>query len=487
MSHFLQSLRDAAPYIHAHRGRTFVVVAPGSVLASASQAALLGDIALLHAMGVRVVLVFGARAQLEQRLEERGIASTLVGGVRVTDESALHELQAAAGALLMQLMGGLSQRLVGSPMAGAQMHVRTGNFVEARPMGLIDGTDFGFSGRVLDVDQNGIRQALAAGDMVLLPPLGFSLTGEVFNLSAHALGGAIAARLQAEKLVVLAPEASALRQRYETQGGHVTPEQAETLAGEEHDVELKAALLAAKEAVREGVRRAHVVDGALDGALLAELFSRDGSGVLVSASPYDVVRRARPSDIPGITLLLKQEASHGTVVPRTRRQLRSTLGRYIVVVRDGLVVATAALTEEPGSGLLAVSALAVHPAYRGRGLAAQVVAFASEEAQRQGLLRLGLRTTQTEHWFLSQGFRRATPDEAALFGQDALAPLRPSWLLVRDLPAAGVTAGVASVGRAGQGLRGRSAVGPDAVEPRAVDPESAAPRSETIDPDPSTL
>ncbi len=472
MSYFLQSLRDAAPYIHAHRGRTFVVVAPGSVLASPQQAALLGDVALLHAMGVRVVLVFGARAQLEQRLAERGIASSLVAGVRVTDEAVLHELQAAAGALLMQLMGGLSQRLVGSPMAGAQVHVRTGNFVEARPMGLISGTDFGFSGRVLAVDQSGISQALTAGDMVLLPPLGFSLTGEVFNLSAHALGGAVAARLQAEKLVVLAPEASALRQRYETQGGHVSPEQAETLAAEEPDLELKAALLAAKEAVREGVRRAHVVDGALDGALLAELFSRDGSGLLVSASPYDVVRQARPSDIPGIASLLKQEASHGTVVLRTRRQLRSTLGRYIVVVRDGLVVATAALTEEADSGLLAVSALAVHPVYRGRGLAAQIVAFAAEEAQSRGLTRLGLRTTQTEHWFLSQGFRRASPDESVLFGQDTLAPLRPSWLLIRDLPTSAAGSGATSVGPAGPNQADSHAAAPDIALSEIEEPRS---------------
>ncbi|MCU7811655.1 MAG: amino-acid N-acetyltransferase, partial [Candidatus Thiodiazotropha sp. (ex Notomyrtea botanica)] len=181
---FVDWFRGSSPYIHAHRNRTFVVAFGGEAVADEQFANLVHDIALLHGIGIRLVLVHGARPQIEERLNTRGVEMQYINGLRVTDDTALTCVKEAAGTVRVEIEALLSMGLANSPMAGARIRVASGNFVTARPIGVRDGIDYCHTGEVRRVDAAGIEQRLASGAIALVPPLGYSPTGEVFNLSA---------------------------------------------------------------------------------------------------------------------------------------------------------------------------------------------------------------------------------------------------------------------------------------------------------------
>ncbi|MCP5036139.1 MAG: amino-acid N-acetyltransferase, partial [Rhodobacteraceae bacterium] len=136
---FVDWFRSSSPYIHAHRGKTFVVVFGGEAVADAAFTNLIHDIALLHGLGIRLVLVHGARPQIEERLRMRGAEMKYIKGLRVTDEAALICVKEAAGAVRVEIEALLSMGLANSPMAGARIQVTSGNFVTAQPIGIHDG------------------------------------------------------------------------------------------------------------------------------------------------------------------------------------------------------------------------------------------------------------------------------------------------------------------------------------------------------------
>lgn len=427
---FLKAFRHAAPYVQAHRGRTVVVVAPSYLLGGARASSLRADLCLLHALGLRVVLVLGTRRELETALQARQLQAPIVDGVRVTDEAALSEALSVAGATLLRVSALLSERRIEAPRPATPTTVQTGNFVQARPRGLREGQDYGLTGVVQSVDAPSMARALEAGSLVLVPPLGHSPAGELFNLSAYELGRAVAVALEADKLVLLADGAGGLAARCGASPAHSTPDTAMATLDVQDGHELATAVAAAAEAVRSGVARAHVLDSEADGALLLELFTRDGAGLLVSRSPYEVVRQASPQDLNGIAALLELEASAGTVLPRARRDLRSRLASHVVVVRDGMVVATAAL-DAIDQELGLVSALAVHPAYRNQGLARAMLAYADAWAKASSLPRLLLRTTQSEQFFSAFGFERVCSGSLEARVAERLPAQRAAYLLER--------------------------------------------------------
>ena len=196
---FLSSFRQSSPYINAHRGRTFVIVFAGEAVASEGFAGLIHDIALLDSLGVQLVLVHGARPQIEKRLQESGCELRYVDELRVTGEEILPQVCQAIGGIRMEIEARLSMGLANSPMAGARIRVATGNFVTARPLGIRDGVDFGHTGEVRRVDREAIAGCLQAGSIVLLSPIGYSPTGEIFNVSAEQIGLAVAVALSADR------------------------------------------------------------------------------------------------------------------------------------------------------------------------------------------------------------------------------------------------------------------------------------------------
>ncbi|NDE57437.1 MAG: amino-acid N-acetyltransferase, partial [Gammaproteobacteria bacterium] len=200
---YVEWFRGSAPYINTHRGKTFVIYFGGEAVADPQFKTLLHDVALLHSLGIRLVLVHGMRPQIDERLRLRRLTATYFQGLRVTDDAALECVKEAAGTVRVEIEALLSMGLPNSPMAGAELRVASGNFVTARPVGVRDGVDFQHTGEVRRIDAPGIREVLDLGKMVMLSALGYSSTGEIFNLRSEDVATQTAIALKADKLVLL--------------------------------------------------------------------------------------------------------------------------------------------------------------------------------------------------------------------------------------------------------------------------------------------
>ncbi len=432
-SPFVDWFRKSAPYIRQHQGRTMVIVAGGEVMQSAGLPDLVADVALLNSLGVRLVLVVGSRPQIDARLADRSVVSRLHEGVRVTDRLALAAAMEAAGTNRVELERLLSMGLPGSPMAGARVRVTTGNFVTARPLGVLDGVDYGFTGRVRRVDHEAIGAQLDAGAIVILTPIGYSVTGECFNLSTPELAAETAVALAADKLVCLVEG----RGVHDGQGGihtELETRQGRAILASERDLstDVRQHLEAAVHAVEGGVPRAHIVDRRADGALLRELFTRDGIGTLVTDELYEGVRPARLRDVPSLLRILEPLEEQGVLVHRPREVLETDIERFVVVERDGLVLGCAALYAFPAEGAGELACLGVHPGYRAHGRGEVLLRAIERRAKAEGLRRLFVLTTQSVHWFVERGFAPGSPAElpADRGGYD---PIRGSKVLFKTL------------------------------------------------------
>jgi amino-acid N-acetyltransferase len=404
---FVDWFRRSSSYIHAHRGKVFVLSFGGEAVSDDGFANLIHDIALLNGLGIRLVLVAGARPQIEQRLSARGAAMQVVNGLRVTDDAALACVKEANGAVRVEIEALLSMGLANSPMAGLRIRVGSGNFVTARPLGVINGVDYRHTGEVRRVDAAALHELLDSGSIALLPALGYSPTGEVFNLSAADVAGAVAAALGADKLIFLT-ESKTADGRGRVISSMVPREVDALLARRQRIPEEQARVLHnAATACRAGVHRVHVLNRHQDGILLSELFTRDGAGTLVTAEPYELVREAGIDDVGGILELIEPMEASGVLVKRSRELLEQEINQFTVVERDGAVIACAALYPYPDDGLAELACVAVHPDYRGAGRGEVLLRHIEDRARQLDLGRLFVLSTRTSHWFRERGFQIA--------------------------------------------------------------------------------
>jgi amino-acid N-acetyltransferase len=402
---FIDWFRQAAPYINAHRGRIFVVQFGGEAVADSSFPSLVHDLALLHSLGIRLVLVHGARPQIEHRLRIRGGELRYVNGLRVTDDDALVCVKEAVGTVRVEIEALLSMGLANSPMAGARIRVASANFVTARPLGIRGGIDYQHTGEVRRVDHEALRQHLDQGAMVLISPIGYSPTGEVFNLHADEVAMAVASALGAHKLLYLIEEEPMLASADGKPLRELSPaEAAQRLTEGGLSEDTARHLRSAVAACRAGVGRAHLVSRRKDGALLLELFTRDGVGTLITAERYEDMRPATIDDVGGILELIAPLETEGVLVRRSRERLEMEIQRFTVMERDGAVIACTALYPFPPDRVGELACLAVHPDYRHTGRGAALLREVERQAASLRLERLFVLTTRTAHWFLERGF-----------------------------------------------------------------------------------
>jgi amino-acid N-acetyltransferase len=418
--HFVHWFRAAAPYIHAFRGRTFVVAFGGEVVADGKFVGLTHDLNLLASLGVRLVLVHGARPQIEAQLKSRGIRPRYVRGMRVTDEVAMQCVKQANGQLRVEIEALLSMGLPHSPMANATIRVAGGNFVVARPRGVVEGVDMQYTGEVRRVHADAIRQRLDAGDLVLVSPLGYSPTGEIFNLTLEDVAAETAIAVGADKLVFLIDAAGVA----DEEGGllrelTVSQAQSHLTEGEKLDRDAQGHLPAAIRACRGRVARAHLISRHVDGALLLELFTHEGVGTMVSQDPLEQMRPAGIDDVGSILQLIEPLEADGTLVKRPRELLEIEIGRFFVLEHDRVIVGCAALYPFADEGAGELACLAVHPEYRNAGAGERLLRRVESEARRQGITRLFVLTTRATHWFIEHGFTES-PVEALPASKQAL-------------------------------------------------------------------
>ncbi len=396
--------RASSPYINTHRGKTFVIHLPGDAIMHYNFANVINDIALLHSLGVRLVLVHGADPQIELHLSQLGLTWPKSKDQHITTPEILGDILSPIGRTRTDLEARLSTGH--SPLQGLDTLVTSGNFVRARPLGIVDGTDFHHTGLTRRINTEAIHLQLASDAIVIVSPVGHSPSGETFVLDSHELAQQMASSLGAEKLIFLTPD-----EGIRDSDGNVLNEIQETqlqdtdIAQSRDQVTLVALTT---QACLGGVNRCHILSYALDGALLEELFTRDGSGTQVIRESYEQLRIATSDDVAGIIALIAPLEEQGILVRRSRELIESEIDHFMVIERDRMVVACAALYPFESKGELAC--LATHPDYRNDSRGELLLQTIETSARNQGLNHLFVLTTSATHWFLERGFVEQSVD-----------------------------------------------------------------------------
>jgi amino-acid N-acetyltransferase len=408
LSQYIEWFRHSSSYINMHRKKVFVVLLPGEALADENFTNIVHDISLLHSLGVKLVLVHGARPQISETLVDADIALSYHKGLRITDPDSLQLIKKTVGALSIDLDARFSMGLANSPMHGADIKVSRGNFITARPLGVIDGVDYSLTGVVRRVNATAIQQHLDKNNIVLLSNLGYSPTGEVFNLSAEDIATEVAISMNAEKLILFIPQGGVMRDD-QSLASTLSPVDGQRLLEQmpEEDPQRKngvrESLAAAVKASSRTVHRCHLINFASNGALIEELFTRDGNGTLVSRDNFELLRQAVIDDVGGILELIAPLEEAGILVHRSRELLEAEIEYFKVIELEGTIIACAAiypLDENTGE----ISCIAIHRDYQESGRGDHLLRALEREARKMGLGTAIVLTTQTAHWFLERGF-----------------------------------------------------------------------------------
>jgi amino-acid N-acetyltransferase len=427
-------VRQAAPYIHAFRGKTFVIAFGGEVLSSDVAQALIHDIALLDSMGIRLVLVHGARPQIDAEMQARGLTPRFHHGLRVTDGETLECVKRAMGVSRIEIEALLSQGLPNTPMAGGFLRVTGGNFITAKPVGVVDGVDFQFTGGVRKVIAEEIRADLEQENLVLITPIGASPSGEIFNLAWEEVAEAVAVAVQADKLIYLCDAVGLVDKQGELLSAVTVADVQHLLTKKvSQSAEVSRVLPGAVRACRAGVGRVHFLDRRADGAMLMEFFTREGIGTVLTSAPLALLREATHEDVGAILGLIAPLEADGTLVRRGRELLEMEITRFSVIEHDGVIVGCAALYPFSGDKAAEMAGLAVMPEYRRAGYGDQLRRHVESRAKKLKIRKLFVLTTRTAHWFVERGFVEGTVDVLPAAKRELYNFQRRSKVLVKTL------------------------------------------------------
>ncbi|OCG13884.1 amino-acid N-acetyltransferase [Gilliamella sp. App6-5] len=433
----VEGLRHSAPYINAHHGKTFVILLTGAVLKSNHYSNIINDIGLLYSLGIKLVIVNGARNQIDESLKNHNIQPKYYKNTRITDAHTLDIVKQVTGLLQLNITASLSMSLNNTPLQGAHISVVSGNFVIAQPLGVDDGVDYCHTGKIRRINKEAIEQQLERGSIVLLGPVGVSVTGESFNLASEDVAAEVAIRLKADKLISFCAEQGVLDEhahvitdlypvdadnyvnQKEQQGKHLSSE--------------ARFLRAASKACRSGVRRSHLVSYLIDGSILQELFSRDGIGTQVSMEHSEQVRSATINDIGGILDLIRPLEEQGILVKRSREQLEMEIDKFTIIERDNMAIGCAALYPYPEEKMGEMACVAIHPQYRNSSRGNVLIEKLTEKAIQLGLEKIFVLTTRSIHWFREKGFNPAEVDDLPIKKKQLYNYQRNSKILIFDI------------------------------------------------------
>ncbi|EJB2488604.1 amino-acid N-acetyltransferase [Shigella flexneri] len=404
----VEGFRHSVPYINTHRGKTFVIMLGGEAIEHENFSSIVNDIGLLHSLGIRLVVVYGARPQIDANLAAHHHEPLYHKNIRVTDAKTLELVKQAAGTLQLDITARLSMSLNNTPLQGAHINVVSGNFIIAQPLGVDDGVDYCHSGRIRRIDEDALHRQLESGAIVLMGPVAVSVTGESFNLTSEEIATQLAIKLKAEKMIGFCSS-----QGVTNDDGDIVSElfpneaQARVEAQEEkgdYNSGTVRFLRGAVKACRSGVRRCHLISYQEDGALLQELFSRDGIGTQIVIESAEQIRRATINDIGGILELIRPLEQQGILVRRSREQLEMEIDKFTIIQRDNTTIACAALYPFPEEKIGEMACVAVHPDYRSSSRGEVLLERIAAQAKQSGLSKLFVLTTRSIHWFQERGF-----------------------------------------------------------------------------------
>ena len=425
----VKGLRHSVPYINSHHGKTFVILLTGATLKSNNYANIINDIGLLHSLGIKLVIVNGARNQIDEALKNQNITPKYHKYTRITDAKTLDIIKQVTGLLQLNITGSLSMCLNNTPLQGAHINVISGNFVIAQPLGVDDGVDYCHTGKIRRINSEGINNQLSAGSIVLLGPVGVSVTGESFNLASEDVAAEVAIKLKADKLIsfcsdqvitdLFPADADYYVNDKERQGKHLSSD--------------ARFLRAASRACRNGVHRCHLVSYLIDGSILQEIFSRDGIGTQVAMEHSENARDANINDIGGILELIRPLEEQGILVRRSREQLEMEIDKFTIIERDNMTIGCAALYPYFEESMAEMACVAIHPDYRNSARGDMLLDMLVEKAQKMGIGKLFVLTTRSIHWFREKGFIPAEVDDLPIKKKQLYNYQRNSKILIMTL------------------------------------------------------
>jgi len=430
---YVEWFRHSSPYINAHRKKTFVIFIPGEAVESTQFSNIISDLALMDSLGVQLVVVHGARPQISRILENRQFESKIHAGSRITTKDQLQEIIQASAGVRVQIEAQLSMALANTPMAGNQLKICSGNYVVARPIGVVDGIDFSHTGEVRRIDNQAISNLLRDDNMVLLSNLGFSPTGEVFNLKGEDVATQTAIQLKADKLIMLTSAEGIFSEHNQIISELLAKDAERLIAKWDSNDSTKLALQACIDAVRNSVPRAHLISYNENGGLIRELFSREGAGTMIDEDSYEKLREATIDDVGGMVALLSPLEENGTLVRRSRKLLETEIQKFLVVERDNAIIACAALYPFTQEKLAEVACVAVDPNYRGGFRGDRLLKGVERAARKLGIERLFLLTTRTAHWFIERGFNETDLSALPRTKKELYNYQRNSKVFVKDI------------------------------------------------------
>ena len=427
---YVQWFRGAAPYIKAHRKKTFVIMISDEVIYSDQFIGLVHDIALLNHLGIKLVILHGSRSSIDSHLQKNRLELSFHNNIRITDSAALPFVVQAINEVKTCLESHLSMGLPNTPMSGSEISLVGGNFVTGMPLGVIDGVDMQHSGKVRAIKHQAISELLALNNVVLLSNLGYSRTGEVFNLPAEELAGEVARALKADKLVYIQ---QGLEQG-EASASTLSTRQCETLlADPDTPDEMRNLLNQAIPAIQAQVKRVHFIDPRVDGGLLLELFTRDGYGTMVTNLFYEGNRAASIDDIGGILSLIEPLETSGILVVRSREQMELDIAHFQVIEKDGMIIGCIACIPDEEEMVAEIACLAVHADYQRAGLGNQLLQIAEDRALESGIRKLYTLTTRSSHWFIEHGFIESADFNLPAVKRASYNPQRGSKILLKTI------------------------------------------------------
>lgn len=400
----LTDLRGILQYVPQFREKTFILAIDGAIVTDENFPTLLMDLAVLWSLNIRVAAVHGAAEQIEALADEQGVTASDLDGTGVTDPATLKLALTAANRLTHEILEGLSAN---------DLRAASTNAITAHPMGIIQGVDHLFTGKVERVDVVLLQSLLAQGVVPVIPPLGFDGDGKTYRVNSDGVALAVAKELNAIKLIYITSEDGLIH------GGQllrqVPVEELERLihhdpAGFADDMLSKARHAVA--ACESGVPRVHVINGRADEGLLAEVFSNDGIGTLVHANEYQQIRPAKKKDVSAIQMLTKQAVEADELVKRSRPDVEKNLGDYFIFELDEYPVACVALHIYPEHQQGELACLYVSSSHENQGIGRKLIQFVESRARELGVRTLLALSTQAFTYFQAVGgFSEGTPDD----------------------------------------------------------------------------
>jgi amino-acid N-acetyltransferase len=400
----LTDLRGILQYIPQFREKTFILAIDGAIVTDENFATLLLDVAVLRSLNIRVVLVHGASAQIKLLGEEQNVKPSDIDGAGITDATTLKLALTAANRLTHEILEGLSAN---------DLRAASTNVIIAHPMGIIQGVDHLFTGKVERVDAELLQSLLSQGVVPVIPPLGFDGDGKTYRVNSDGVAVAVADALKAIKLIFITSQdgliynSQLIRQMLVAELEKMLQQNS---AGFAPDILSKAQHAAA--ACKAGVPRVHIINGKVDEGLLAEVFSNDGIGTLIYANEYQQIRPAKKKDIRAIQLLTKAAVESDELVRRSRAVIDKSLGDYFIFEIDKNPVACVALHVYPEQKKGELACLYVNPLHENQGIGRKLIQFVENKARELNLNELLTLSTQAFTYFQSKGgFAEGTPDD----------------------------------------------------------------------------